>query len=169
MLITVERVSKFGVQANGKWHNLSKFSKTPVDLSTLSPGMQVEINAKGYITGLAEGGMTTATEGTTTETRPALTPTRSAYQDKNSPSVRMEIARGTAVKAVLGSPLLFEIYRPARDEQGKVVGDFKPQEVLEEAKVLIEQVTNYIATGSYDKELPVTAASLLRESQEALS
>lgn len=172
MVITVERVSKYGVQANGKWHNPSKFLKVPIDLTALRAGDEVELNAKGFITAVVKQGggamptsATTAADQAGAQVNPEARAKTYTYQGKDSPSVRMEIARGTAVKAVLGSVILFEIYRPSRDETGKVTGEFKPQEIIGDLKTLIEQVTNYIATGAYDKELPVTAASLLKDQE----
>lgn len=142
MQLNVERVSRNGIYADGQWHNTSKFAKPVPSLVGIEAGMtvEVEMNSKGWITNIA------STKGQSASVMgPKDTPdkpVKKSYSDfKRDPDVRNEIARGTAVKAVLGSPLLYSLYKNEEDKK----------KTTEELTVLIRQFTGYILTGIFDE------------------
>lgn len=138
---TVEKKSAFGIMVNGQWFNINKFAKPAPDLSGVNRGDTVTMKVSGgkYISSITGGGgvATATTTGTSTTTAPASR----GYTS----TTREEIARSTAVKAVLGSTILHSVYEGEADK-GKVAA---------EVKELCKQVTNYILTGDWFEKVEV--------------
>ena len=142
MQLNVERVSRTGIFSNDKWYNISKFGNPAPSLVGIQSGMtvDVEISAKGWITKISGtgGGPPDATVKILGN-QPVKSTGRQPF--KQDPQTRREIARGTALKAVLGSPLLYAVYKNDSD-RGKTA---------KEINTLINQFTGYILTGTFDE------------------
>jgi len=129
-------VSKFGawVKIGGGYMNPSKFNKDGAFLSTfgaLKKGDQVSYESDGkYIKSITVVGQGHAVEG---NTNAAYGPVSSTPSNKDE-----QIARSTAIKAVLGSPLV-----------NGLLHDKDISEAVSDSKALIEEMTRYILTGSF--------------------
>lgn len=137
MKVTVERMSKFGFLANDVWYNPDKFSKP--DFSSLQPGMEIEMEASGkYVksfTILSQGAAPAQSSAKPTETKTGWTP------KKEDPQVRLEIARGTAIKAAFGSAAMAETLK-----------NVDVSEAVSTLKGLAMEMENYILTGDFKKQ-----------------
>ena len=138
MQITVEKTSnKFGpsFMAGGVWYNPDKFTKP--DFSAAVPGAVLEIEANGkYVKSL-----TVVTAGAPVAAQAPANNNNNAgggFKGKDSPEVRLEIARGTAVKAVLSSSLLAAQFQ-----------NMDIAQAASEAKGIIKEMTHYILTGKF--------------------
>lgn len=130
MELSVERVSRFGIFAGGKWYNLDKFATPAPDLAAVQKGdtVTVELTQAGYISKILVDGTAVTSSGSS----PAVVRKSSGY-GKNDPQVRIEIARSTSVKAVLGSKLV----------------------TVANHTDLIEKMTSFILTGEFEAEVGV--------------
>lgn len=137
----VEGKSAFGIKVNGKWYNPNKFASPKPDFSGVSKGVTVTMEVSGdkYISSLSVDG-SAAPSTMTTATTPAIAPmTRHSYKNAD----REEIARSTAVKAVLGSTVLHSVFEAEADKT----------KVAVECRKLINEVTNYILTGDWHETI----------------
>lgn len=133
MIVTVARVSKFGLLVEGDpdWKNLSKFN--PVSLAGVQAGdtVELELQKNKYITSLTKlGSNPNAPVGNLNV--PTATNTK---HTTNSGDV---ITRQSAYKAVLGSPLVAQI-----------TSDMDKSEAIQFAKDLIQEIVKYALSGSF--------------------
>lgn len=128
----VESKSKKGtaLKLNGEWHNANR--GVSLDAVNWKDEVEYELNEGGFITSVSV--LSSSSGGLATPS------TKSTSTGNSSPTVRMEIARGTAVKAVLESPSLAA-------QLEKV--DYS--EAVSSVKGLIEEMTGYILSGEFKK------------------
>ena len=161
MKLNVERMSKNGIYSGSRWYNISKFAKPLPSLAGIEVGMEVEVavNSKGWVTAISMVNGASP-EVQTPEVKPPVKAegkkTTKQHEKKTSNRTvelsseeRKEVARSEAVKAVLGSPLLYAIYKNDSDK-GKTT---------KELSVLIRQFTAYILTGVFDEFLSPVSES----------
>lgn len=146
--VTVERVSRFGFMVNGDWVKGDKYATPKVELTGYTVGQELVVtyNDKGYavkIEGARKGSSTPATS----EASPMVATTYKA-SDKSK-----EIARSTAVKAVFGSPILYDIYK----------GEDNKDSVATELMALVKQVATYITTGEFGGGTIPTVEAVVEE------
>lgn len=129
-IVQVAGRNKFGsyLKVNDAFFNAGKSLK--FDLATLQKGQAVTFQNNGkYINSIEVSGEGAVHVPTHTATAPSLAP---------STNKNVEIARSTAVKAVLGSPMIAQMYK-TKDVS----------EAVSDTKLIIESFTNYIVTGSW--------------------
>lgn len=132
MIVTIEKVSKYGVMINGEWKNLSKFH-TSVNLNNVRSGdtVDIELQKDKYITSLTKLGAS-SNDTDQSNTTPASTPSSSQPQTDTK---QLTIVRLSSVKSVLGSPLVAEL------------GLTKDQ-----LRAMIEEMTTYSLTGRFETQ-----------------
>jgi hypothetical protein len=140
MKVKVEAVSQYGIKVNGGWLSKDKFSQ--IDLNSVTKGDDVEVELKNdkFITSLKVVGSSltpNSTNGTTAKPAGSNAGGTTNYR-QTDPQTRLEIARGTAVKAVMESPLLAATLQ---------TGDFS--EAIGTAKTLMQSLASYILTGDF--------------------
>lgn len=150
----VEGKSAFGIKVNGKWYNPNKFASPKPDFSAVGKGDTVTMLVSGdkYITSMSVGGGV-PTSATTAVRSVTSSSTTLAVPYKNT--TREEIARGTAVKAVLGSTILHSVYEAETDKNKVAVA----------VRDLINQTTNYILTGTWVMEVTAAEAEAIKKEE----
>lgn len=139
MKVTVERMSKFGFLANDVWYNPDKFSKP--DFSPLQPGMEIEMDASGkYVKSFTILSQGAAPSSASAPAKPSE-PKTGWVPKKEDPQVRLEIARGTAIKAAFGSSAMAETLK-----------NVDVSEAVSTLKGLAMEMENYILTGDFKKQ-----------------
>lgn len=130
MQITVEGVSATGLVAADKWYNGDKAASLEFkDKVFKGDVVELTMNAKGFVTSY-----TVVTSA----------PPKPKFEKKSwggssqtvDPERSAKMSRGAAVKAVLSSPLIVELYK-----------DYAPEQALKESFKLSEQVASYIEKG----------------------
>lgn len=137
MIVTIERVSKFGVMVAGDWKNLSKFD--PVNLSGIKAGDTVDLELKKdkYITTITKLGTDSSyppSEPDQKDTGLKSEPSSSSYNN----SSRDVSTRQTAVNAVLGSLVV-----------ANLVKDLDNASAMRLVKELTKEFASYALTGSF--------------------
>jgi len=149
-----------GIRVDGVWYNLNGYVTPKPSFENLSIGDEVtlELNNKNFVNKVIFNGETLVQTGESV----AKSQTRGKTVFKQDKTVRMEIARGTALKAVFGSPVLWNIYDHAMKNDKKMTTD----KVASELKVLVKDATAYIITGAFDSEALEAAQEVVKEALE---
>ncbi len=129
MQITVEGVSATGLVAADKWYNGDKLASLEFkDKVFKGDVVELTMNAKGFITSY--------TVVTAAPPKPKFEKKAWGGGQAVDPDRSAKMSRGAAVKAVLSSPLIIELYK-----------DYAPEQALKESFKLSEQVATYIEKG----------------------
>lgn len=140
MIVTIERVSKFGVLLSGDpdWKNLSKFD--PVSLAGVHAGDTVDIELKKnkYIVSINKLGSTDPNTSGVENNHSESSQLNNSGPTTSGSSPREVSTRQTAVNAVLGSPLLLQLTK-----------DLDNASAMQLAKDLTREFATYALTGSF--------------------
>lgn len=138
--------------SNGNWYKRGKNAKF-ADFSSLRKGQEVILTAQGEwvsdftTTGVSNGGVSqTSNNGSSTTGS-----TRTSNNNSNGDT----ISRQSAVKSVLGSPVVVEMLKNAEVTSS--------EQAIEIVDNLINKYYTYITTGLFTKENVTTPTEALKE------